>query len=120
MKKLTNREISVLASSLTKEINKPINEANKKIEKQLEKDFLKSPEYKSIKPVFKFIPKEGSYQVRNVISSLKSIFKQRTASKYNTLPTINSTKIENEIILASIESTDLADLKTVILNKFIK
>lgn len=119
MKKLTNREISVLASSLTKEINKPIKEANEKIEKQLEKDFLKSPEYKSIKPALKYLD-ETSWDVERNISTLKDVFKARTKTKYKLEKLINANSIEDEIILASIESTDLADLKTVILNKFIK
>jgi len=120
MKKLSNREVTVLAKSLANEINEPIKKANKKTEERLEEDFLKSPEYKSIKEVLKFIPEDSNYQLRSVITSLRSIFKTRMVSKYNTIRYTSADEIENEIILASIESTDLADLKTVILNKFTK
>jgi hypothetical protein len=117
MKTLTKREVSVLASSIGKEINAPIIKSNEALSKKQKSDFIKSPEYKSVKGVLKYISTEA-WGYLSVISSLRTVFDERTKGNYILSPIVMQSDIEDSIVLARIECEDLKEIKEAILKQF--
>ena len=115
MSKLTKTEIGALVSAISSKINDPINERNNQIREANDKAFKTSKPYRDLVKLLQLDPQEKwDYNIRTTFDLLKRLYGPEE------LPLeqgVSSTKIETEVILASIEARNIDELIEKIINK---
>jgi len=111
--KLNKMQIEALASNIVSEINVEILKDNKIIKEAAAEKFLKTPVGKAVTLInasfFNSAYKYNSTMIENMAMSYYEI---------SYIKTINKSTVENDIILNTIEATDLDTLITKIKSKY--